>query len=44
MGGQKYEYNGFKEIGVNTKNWVGSAQDRDYQRALVNVQIKLWIP
>ena len=26
-----------KEIGINTRNWVDSAQDRDYWRALVNV-------
>ena len=26
-----------KEIGVNTKNLVDSAHDRDYWRALVNV-------
>jgi hypothetical protein len=26
-----------KEIGINTRNWVESAQDRDYWRALVNV-------
>ena len=25
-----------KEIGVNTRNWDTSAQDRDYWRALVN--------
>ena len=25
-----------KEIGVNKKNWVDSAQGRDYWRALVN--------
>ena len=25
-----------KEIGINTRNLVGSAQDRDYWRALVN--------
>ena len=25
-----------KEMGVNTRNWVDSAQDRDYWRALVN--------
>ena len=25
-----------KEIGSNTRNWVDSAQDRDYWRALVN--------
>ena len=25
-----------KEIGINTRNWVDSAQDRGYWRALVN--------
>ena len=25
-----------KEIGINTRNWNNSAQDRDYWRALVN--------
>ena len=25
-----------KEIGINTKNWVDSTQDRDYWRPLVN--------
>ena len=25
-----------KEIGINTKNWVDLAHDRDYWRALVN--------
>ena len=25
-----------KEIGMNTRNWVDWAQDRDYWRALVN--------
>ena len=28
-----------KEIGVNTRNWVDSAQDRDYLRALVNAEL-----
>ena len=31
-----------KEIGVNTKNWVNSAQDRDYWRDLVNVALNFW--
>ena len=25
-----------EEIGINTRNWVDSAQDRNYWRALVN--------
>ena len=33
-----------KEIGVNTRNWVDSAQDRDYLRVLVNVALNLRIP
>ena len=31
-----------KEIGINTRNWVDSAQDRGYWRALVNVAYKPW--
>ena len=34
----------FKEIGVSTRNWVDSTQDRDYWRVLVNVTLNLWIP
>jgi hypothetical protein len=34
----------FKEIGINTRNWVDSAQDRDYWRALKNVLLNLQIP
>ena len=30
-----------KEIGINTRNWVGSAQDRDYWRALVKSALNL---
>ena len=30
-----------KEIGINTRNWVDSAQDRDYRRALVNAALNL---
>ena len=33
-----------KEIGINTRNWVDSAQDRDYWRALVNETLNLRIP
>ena len=32
-----------KEIGINTRNWVDSAQDRDYWRALVNAALNLWV-
>ena len=31
------------EKGINTKNWVDSAQDRDYWRALVNAALYLRI-
>ena len=34
----------FKVIGVNAKNWVDSAQDRDYWRALVIAALNLRIP
>ena len=33
-----------KEIGINTRNWVDSAQDRDYWRALTNSALNLRIP
>ena len=26
----------FKEIGLNIRNWIDSAQDREYWRALMN--------
>ena len=29
-----------KEIGINTRNWVDSAHDRGYWRALVNAGIE----
>ena len=34
----------FKEIGINTRNWVDSAQDRDYWKALVNATLNLRAP
>ena len=33
-----------KETGINTRNWVNSAQNRDYWRALVNGALNLQIP
>ena len=33
-----------KEIGINTRNWVDSAQGRDYWRALENAALNLRIP
>ena len=30
-----------EEIGINTSNWVDSAQDRDYWTALVNLALNL---
>ena len=33
-----------KEIGINTRNWVDLAQDRDYWRALENTALNLGVP
>jgi hypothetical protein len=33
-----------EEIGTNAGNWVDSAQDRDYWRALVNATLNLQFP
>ena len=32
-----------EEIGISTRNWVNSAQNRNYKRALVNVALNLWV-
>ena len=32
-----------EEIGINAGNWVVSAQDRDYLRALANVALNLQV-
>ena len=33
-----------EEIGINAGNWVDSAQDRDYWRALVIASLNLLVP
>ena len=33
-----------EEIDINAGNWVDSAQDRNYWRALVNAALDLWVP
>ena len=33
-----------QEIGINAGNWVDSALDRDYWRALVNAALNLRVP
>ena len=35
---------GITEIGINTRNWVDSARDRVYLRALVNAALNLRVP
>ena len=33
-----------EKIGINAGNWVDSAHDRDYWRALVNAALSLRVP
>ena len=34
----------FEEIDINAGNWVDSAEDRNYWRALVNAALNLRVP
>ena len=34
----------FGNIGINSRNWVDSAQDKAYWRVLVNVTVGLLVP
>ena len=34
----------YRQIGINTRNWVDSAQDRSYRRSLVNAVLNLLVP
>jgi hypothetical protein len=33
-----------KEIGIKVRNWIDSAQNRDYWRTLVNAAFSLMVP
>ena len=33
-----------KGMGINTRNWVAFALERDYWRALLNAALNLWVP
>ena len=33
-----------KEIDINTRNWVDSAENRDYWKTLVNAALNLRVP
>ena len=33
-----------EDMGINAGNWVDSAQNRNYWRALVNAELNLWVP
>ena len=34
----------FKEIGADMRNWIDSAQDRNYWRVLIIAALNLWVP
>ena len=44
LGRPRRRWEDLEEIGVNAGNWVDSAQDRDYWKALVNAVLNLRVP
>ena len=44
LGRPRCRWEDLEEIDINAGNWVDSAQDRNYWRALVNVALNLWVP
>ena len=44
LGRPRHRWEDLEEIGVNAGNWVDSAQDRDYWKALVNAALNLRVP
>ena len=34
----------FKEMGINTRNWVDSVHDTDFLKVLVNAALNLRVP
>ena len=49
LGGPRSRWEGnitmyLKEIGINKRNWVDSALERDYWRAFVNAALNLRVP
>ena len=44
LGRPRRRWEDLKEIGINVENWVDSAKERNYWRALVNVALNLRVP
>ena len=44
LGRPRRRWEDLEEMGVNAGNWVDSAQDRDYWKALVNAALNLRVP
>ena len=44
LGRPRRRWEDLEEIGINAGNWVDSAQDRNYWRALVNAALNLPVP